>query len=104
MHYKNEFKDNEVILKFLFKTVRRQHLYDNGFFVMENSGDNELEKFLKEAFQQLNSDEQRIIQEEMINYKRGDWWVYYYSRATYYRTKGRAMKKMLAYLHRGRVI
>jgi hypothetical protein len=103
MHLKNEFKNNEVLVKFLFKTLLRNNIKTYPFSIAEGS-DSQLGILLHTALLQLNEEEQRIITEEFIHHKQGDWWVYYYSRATYYRLKGQAMKKLIDYLNKGKII
>ena len=104
MHLKREFRNNEILLKFLFKTMRRNHVDYYDFFIAEQDQTNKIGMLLIAALKQLNEEESRIIKEEFIYHRRGDWWVYYYSRATYYRIKGQAMRKMLNYLHKGTII
>ena len=103
MHLKKEFKNNEVLVKFLFKTLLRNNIEAYPFSVAEQS-DSQLGTLVNLALQLLNKEERRIITEEFIHHKQGDWWVYYYSRATYYRLKGQAMRKMLDYLNKGKII
>ena len=45
----------------------------------------------------LSKDSRLIIEKEFIEKERKDWWVYYYSRSTYYRLKTRAMEETLFY-------
>lgn len=45
----------------------------------------------------LSKDSRLIIEKEFIEKERKDWWVYYYSRSTYYRLKTRAMEETLYY-------
>jgi|GEM_PF-5550888 len=104
MHHRKKFKDNEILLKFLFKTMRRNRKDYYDFSVAEQMDTSRIGVLLWEALQQLNEEEQRIIIEEFLRHKKGDWWIYYYSRATYYRLKANAMTKMLDYLHKGRII
>lgn len=47
----------------------------------------------------LSPDSQVIITNEFINQKEDDWWVDYYSRATYYRLKTRALEEVLFYVN-----
>lgn len=45
----------------------------------------------------LSKESRLIIEKEFIEKERKDWWVYYYSRSTYYRLKTRAMEETLYY-------
>jgi len=45
----------------------------------------------------LSKDSKLIIKKEFIERKGKDWWIYYYSRSTYYRLKTRAMEETLYY-------
>lgn len=45
----------------------------------------------------LSLESKRIIQKDFIDKVDGDWWLDYYSRATYYRVKTRAMEEFLFY-------
>lgn len=47
----------------------------------------------------LTPDSQVIITNEFIDQKEDDWWVDYYSRATYYRLKTRALEEVLFYVN-----
>lgn len=47
----------------------------------------------------LSPDSQVIITNEFIDQKEDDWWVDYYSRATYYRLKTRALEEVLFYVN-----
>lgn len=47
----------------------------------------------------LSPDSQLIITNEFVEQKGDEWWVDFYSRATYYRLKTRALEEVLFYLN-----
>lgn len=47
----------------------------------------------------LSHDSQLIIVNEYVEQKENEWWVDYYSRATYYRLKTRALEEFLFYVN-----
>lgn len=47
----------------------------------------------------LSPDSQLIITNEFVEQRGDEWWVDYYSRATYYRLKTRALEEVLFYLN-----
>ena len=47
----------------------------------------------------LSPDSQIIITNEFVDQKEDDWWVDFYSRATYYRLKTRALEEVLFYVN-----
>lgn len=47
----------------------------------------------------LTPESQLIITNEYINQRDDDWWVSFYSRATYYRLKTRALEEILFYVN-----
>lgn len=47
----------------------------------------------------LTPESQLIITNEYINQREDDWWVSFYSRATYYRLKTRALEEILFYVN-----
>ena len=47
----------------------------------------------------LRPDSQIIITNEFVDQKEDDWWVDFYSRATYYRLKTRALEEVLFYVN-----
>lgn len=47
----------------------------------------------------LSSDSQLIITNEFVEQRGDEWWVDFYSRATYYRLKTRALEEVLFYLN-----
>lgn len=47
----------------------------------------------------LSPDSQLIITNEFVEQRGDEWWVDYYSRATYYRLKTRALEEVLLYLN-----
>ena len=47
----------------------------------------------------LSPDSQLIITNEFVEQREDEWWVDFYSRATYYRLKTRALEEVLFYLN-----
>lgn len=47
----------------------------------------------------LSPDSQLIITNEFVEQRSDEWWVDFYSRATYYRLKTRALEEVLFYLN-----
>ena len=47
----------------------------------------------------LTPDSQLIITNEFVEQREDEWWVDFYSRATYYRLKTRALEEVLFYLN-----
>lgn len=47
----------------------------------------------------LSQDSQLIIKNEFVEQRKDEWWIDYYSRATYYRLKTRALEEFLFYIN-----
>ena len=47
----------------------------------------------------LSEESRRIIEKDFLYKDKKDWWVFYYSRSTYYRLKTRAMEEILYYFN-----
>lgn len=47
----------------------------------------------------LSQDSQLIIKNEFVEQRNDEWWIDYYSRATYYRLKTRALEEFLFYIN-----
>lgn len=47
----------------------------------------------------LSQDSQLIIKNEFVEQRKDEWWIDYYSRATYYRLKTRALEEFLFYVN-----
>lgn len=47
----------------------------------------------------LSHDSQLIIKNEFVEQRKDEWWVDFYSRATYYRLKTRALEEVLFYVN-----
>ena len=113
------FKQKQAVVKSLFKQYHRAKLrlycLENMNYYPQvstsviketkNSGieDKDELKSLISSFEMiikaLSHDSQLIIVNEYVEQKENEWWVDYYSRATYYRLKTRALEEFLFYVN-----
>ena len=84
-------------IKFLNNSV--QLLCEEDAEYLENKKDinyyNELKDKIDYILLQMDNNLSKVIYNEFFSNKNEDWWMYYYSKSTYYRLKNKAMDSFL---------
>lgn len=90
--------------KIRFDVVREQ---SSSYSAIEESMINHIEKkenleaiiiYTEEVFKALPVELYQLIDNDYLHSNRGEWWVEFYSRSTYYRLRRRALDDVLYYL------
>lgn len=94
-------KQKELIVKRIGMEYKKIKFYENNSsMICENDSDNLKEKLeyyynLKEKVDyiltQLDDSLSKVIYNEYLTRKKDSWWIYYYSRSTYYRLRKKAV-------------
>ncbi len=106
----NTFTQNQEKLRRFSLNLRKLELElaTSYFMVKETNLEEELRKIklvINFALYTLTDDEIQIINTEFfMDRPAKEWWIHYFSRATYYRVKGRAMAKFLDCIDNGKMI
>lgn len=101
-----KFSDKEKLIKYLFIRLQQNKIKEmNHTFIVNETIEPMLLPFqiykeaIESALKSLDEEELRVMCHEFIDHSPKYWWREYYSRATYYRIKSKAMTKFLNCLH-----
>lgn len=95
------FKQKDDIIKKIGKDYRKtEFLKLNTFSIYENLDEkrsyyNELKLKVDYILLQLEEELANLIFNEYLTTRKDNWWIYYYSKSTYYRLKNKAMNNFL---------
>ena len=99
------FKQKDALIKKIGMDYKKNNFYKNCSMVIRESENNYMDNSeayynqikLKVDYILLQLDDQlsRIIFNEYLTSKVYNWWIYYYSKSTYYRLKNKAMNGFL---------
>jgi len=95
-------KQKEIIIKKIGISYQKIKFYENNsIMICENDSESEKEKLdyyykLKDKTDyiliQMDNQLSQVIYNEYLTKKQDSWWIYYYSRSTYYRMKRKAIE------------
>lgn len=96
-----KFKQKDNIIKKIGTDYRKtEFLKLNNFSINENLEEkrnyyNELKLKVDYILLQLDEELSNLIFNEYLTTRKDNWWIYYYSKSTYYRLKNKAMNSFL---------
>lgn len=88
----NDYVEKKERIKFIFLKYNESLL--NGLYVSD-SNNNYIKDIIRLILAQMNKEEARLLTNEYIKFCSEYWWELYYSRATYYRIKKKAIYNFL---------
>lgn len=99
-----EFKQKDVIIKKIGIDYKKANLIkennfiyeeEKGFYLKEEDFYLKIKSKVDYVLMNLERELSMILYKEYFSVKDETWWVYYFSKSTYYRLKNKAMKEFL---------
>lgn len=104
----SKFKQKDLIIKKIGMDYKKMQFLDKHSFMVFEDEMNEYSNYKKDInyfkelkaktdyiLLQMDKELSKLIYNEYFSVKKDNWWIYYYSKSTFYRLKNRSMDNFL---------